>query len=524
MTKGKEIICPYCCRKFQPNMVDFRLERALKIPDETEDQEGKEEQVQEEQRPSMMGFVIQKAPVRTKDTKRQSSPDGRVRDEKLFNYYMDYLFQSREDAESNSFLLPAVSVDYMSPDVEYNSRIYSEYGYVTEVTYKGQTLNKRLCPYCHNPVISNAGKYDMMVISVIGDTNVGKSVYLSVLYEMLMQDRKFEGSMLFMGTEIEKEMYLGNMEKLLNKNVLEATDKMKVPPVPFLYTFRTAERQERKSVIVVFCDIPGESCRDLEAIKKHGYHLKVTAGILFLIDPTRFLRIKNDIYFDRDDDSVIGNRHQYEILEVINRYLMDSPDIDKSDIPAAIVLTKSDMLKRLNYFTSDMKHLELLEDMRGADMHPGYLSLKETDRLNAEIQQFLEKMEENRLYNIKDLFHTYNFFLNSALGTAPEFVKMNRDGIEIQEKRVMKVNPYRVTEPFYWLLMKNGYIPCKQVENWRNKKREEKKLEIYYYEGEAATSLENRKKSIRAQNGINEKEVLGFLFGPGWERVSLENA
>lgn len=519
MAKGKTIICPYCCNKFQPDKVDFRLERPLEAANDAEEDESEAE---EEQKPSMMGIHMQKTVAKTKNIKRQGKSEGRVIDEKLCKYYMNYLHQSRDDAESNSVLLPAAAFDSMSPDFEYDSRIYSEYGYVTEVTYRGQILTNRLCPLCHNPVVSNAGKYDMMIISVIGDTNVGKSIYLLMLGQMLKQDREFDGSMLFMGTDAEKEMYFGNVDKLLNKKMLEANVRQKVPPMPFLYKFKVPGKPDKQSAIIVFCDIAGEDCRDSEALKRNGYHLKISSGIFFLIDPTRFSRIKNVINFDKDNASMISNRHQYTILEAINQYLMNSPDIDKSDIPTAIVLTKCDELKGLPYFTTDGSHMALLEDTRGADMHPGYLSIKETNNLNSEIEEFLNKIDE--LQGIKDLFNTYSFFFSSPLGMTPEYVDIENDGVTTQEKRVRNIQPYRVTEPFYWILMQNGLIPCKNIEAWRNKKGQEKKVVTYFYEDEAPASVENQKKANRVKEGIVEKEGLSAIFGQGWEKLYSEDA
>lgn len=526
MPKGKEIVCPYCCKKFLPDGVHFRLERPLAISAKANEEQEETGQYEEEQKPVLMGVPMQTPPARPRAAKKPDVADSKVKDELLFNYYMNYLNQSREDAENNSYVLPAVAFNAMSPDFEYNSRIFSEYGFVTEVNYKGQTLTNRLCPFCHNPVVSHAGTYETLIISIIGDTNVGKSVYLQVLYEMLSQDRNFEGNMLFMGTEEEKELYLSNLERLLNKKkVLEANDRVKVPPMPFLYKFRTADMEEKQSVIVIFCDIAGEDCRDKETLKKNGYHLKVSSGILYLVDPTRFLRVRNNIFFDREEaEAPIGHRHQYEILAAVSRYLMDSPDVEKSDIPAAIVVTKSDMLKSLNYFTSSQENMALLEDMRGGDIHPGYMSVRETGRMNGKVQEFLNAMEENRVCNVKDLFHLYNFFFTSALGMSPEFVSTEDDGGVPHVKRIRNINPYRVTEPFYWIMMKNGHIPCKYVETWKNKKNDEKKVEFYYYEGESQTSLENRKTVMRAEHGISEKKGLAMLLGPGWVMSGSGNA
>ena len=63
-----------------------------------------------------------------------------------------------------------------------------EYGFVTELTYKGQHLTRRLCPHCHNEAVPGAGMYDMKMIGLYGDTFAGKTVFLTVLEALLKGD------------------------------------------------------------------------------------------------------------------------------------------------------------------------------------------------------------------------------------------------------------------------------------------------------------------------------------------------
>lgn len=481
----KEIICPYCCKRFMPSAVDFRLERPI------EDENGQKDSAQE----STGGFVNRKSSF----TSSSSKKTGLVRDEKLFKYYKDYLQLSDNDAASNANQLPAIELDMMSPDIRYNVEDYNHFGYVTKIQYKGQTLNQRLCPECHNPVVPNAGKYDMLMISMIGDTNVGKSVYLTVLEQVLKED-KFRGNLSFMGTDEERDMYLSNLTKLLNKKeTLSATNRVKIPPMSFLYTYATPDSTEKQYKLIVFCDIAGEDCRQEKTMKKNGYHLAASDGFLFLIDVTRFPGVTHTI----EQGSTIENMYQREIFTAINRFMIADTYENTTKIPAAVVLTKCDVLGEVGRVQSTPEFHDILNDTRGKDIHPGFVNTSEFQHLNRVVPDMISELGENELaQNVEDNFASFNYFVASALGKNPEEVKREENGQEVTENKIKgQIKPYRVAEPFYWLLAKNSCIPYYYYEVQTSNRGETKRIEFYYYENEKP-SLNQRIEGARKNLGI----------------------
>ena len=488
----KEIICPYCCKRFMPSAVDFRLDRV------EEDGAAAQRELPQE---AGSTFVNRK-----NTTVRGGKGAGLVRDEKLYQYYKDYLLLSDTDAASNANKLPFLEVDMMSPDIRYNVEDYNRFGYVTKIEYKGRELNERLCPYCHNTVVPNAGKYDMLMISMIGDTNVGKSVYLTVLEQVLKED-KFRGNLTFMGTEEEREIYLSNLTKLLNKKeTLSATQRTKIPPMTFLYTYVTPDSNEKKYKLIVFCDIAGEDCRQERTMKQNGYHLSASDGFLFLIDVTRFPGVAHTI----DQGSTISNMYQREIFTAINRYMIADTYDNTTRIPAAVVLTKCDVLGEVGKIYGTERYHNILNDQRGSDIHPGYANIKEFDQLNQVVPDMIAELGERELTkNVEDNFFTYNYFVASALGKSPEAIeRVEENGNKVVENRVKgQIMPYRVTEAFYWLLAKANCIPYYYWEILSNHKGETKRIEFFYYENERA-SLMSRIEAARRNLGIN---LNGFM-------------
>ncbi len=491
----KKIICPYCCKEFMPDQVDFRLMKPVSKVEETE--EANYENYEN-----------------VWDKKEEGgSSSGLVLDKQLVNYYMECLNYKEEDAKANAMRLPAVSIDYTdNTKVWFDQKEYWEYGYVIKVKYQGQELDERLCPYCHNHVVYHAGEHEMKLISVIGDTEVGKSIYLTILEQMLQEDSYFKGTMKFMGTPEEKNLYFGKIEELLNKKEMhEATEREKIPPMPFLYQYKTSDGKEH-SYLIVFCDIAGEDCREKETLRQNGYHLKASSGLLFLIDPTRFAKVKNAI----DGENDISQRYQQEILTAIDQYLIAETHGKKTKIPAAIVLTKSDMLKEIGAVRGSEKYQYVLEDAEGNEKHPGFFNKEVAANLNYVVPRLMSDLGAATLCNVVEgSFETFNYFVVSALGKSPEKVEIEDGGIARKIKRIEgHIAPYRVTEPLYWLLSQSGCIPFKYREVLKNKKEETRVIETYYYEDELDGSFQNRLEELRKSKCAN-------FFGSmrGWQII-----
>ncbi|MHB8128067.1 MAG: TRAFAC clade GTPase domain-containing protein [Mobilitalea sp.] len=505
--KGKEILCPYCCNRFMPSKVHYRLKRAEVY--DTEKKEQSKPNIGKKQSDDTLNMM---APV-PNSLKNQISQDNTIHaaslgsklvlDQQLYEYYIGKLGMSDADARSNAMNYGYVEFDLGNPDIDYNVYEFDNHGYVNEIYFKGQHLNKRLCPYCHKKVIDNSGKYDMVMISVIGDTNVGKTVYITVLQQMIKND-SFNGSLCFMGSSEEWELYFGNIDRLINKKEMnKATDRIKVPPLPFLFTYTTRDTENKKT-LVIFCDIAGEDCRNHKSLEQKGFHLAKSSGLIFMMDPTRFSLIRNSI---EKADNTLENMYQVEVVTAINRYLLTNNYNDKIEIPTAIELTKSDTLKEIAYYNQDERRRNLLNNHGMSCLHPGYITLDEVKEMDEVVQNFLIEINEKDLYNSKRLFKNYNFFLCSSLGKAPVLQMKIEDGNEVYEKVLQgSFNPVRVSEAFYWILMMNGLIPIRYVEEWRDKKGRGVTIEEFYYHGKE-DELYERLFYLSESNGVKNSII-----------------
>lgn len=490
-----EILCPYCCNRFEPNQVHFRLKRP--VGEVAENNSGDDDELED-----LGGLIGRK---KSGSSGGKGSKEGKLFDERLYNYYREFTELDEATAKEYSMQLGFVEGDVSNPDNELEYRLddMQLFGYVNEVKFRDQILDERLCPYCHKPLIDGAGKHPMLMFSVIGDTNVGKSIYLTILEEMIVKTGCFNANMYFLGTEEEHGNLLGMNRQLIQlMKKPDATDGH-VPPIPYQLNYLDPETNERRAVILILCDIPGEKCRDVNNLKEYGRHLKASNGLMFLMDPSRFSAVKNSI----SKGSELSQTQQMDVVYAINKFLVANSMDSRCNIPTALIITKCDMLAELPYFYADNTR-SLLVDPDWVNKHRSFLNQDEIARINNGVRTFLENVGEAPIATaMSDLFTTHSLFINSALGG------------DIRDERGASVNgqwnPYRVTEAFYWILAENNVLPrrCTQVYRCKDEVRYSK---FYFYAWEAKDPMRFEMRSQMARQMADIVDKKGFLKKEIW--------
>lgn len=486
-----EIICPYCCKRFQPTRMVFRLNRSL--------EENTEEQKTDNQW----------------EVAGRSSGNRKV-DVKFKQYLIDFEGVEEREAEVRaSFDAETIEINFadMLQDIsDYNQAMYDEHKFVLELTYKGQKLNKRLCPECHNELIPNAGLYDMKIIAMYGDTNAGKTVYLNILEAALRGDPRinleqcaFQGSMFYQGNDQELREHDRHYNLLLGEHKLpKATESGRVvKPQVFRYCYRTADRPaEDKNLLIVFRDIPGEDIRSPEKLHRYGFYLKNSDGIIVMLDATKLTHV---IPFLNTDGSQIGNLNVSQALGNLADLLTVINGGNKIGIPTAVVLAKADIFGQV--LQGDNAGLyNRINTSDANNIHINYMNRKVVKNLNDNVKNILQNLRETPtiLNPVEHCFSDFSYFAVSALGENPVSTG--------DEKCVTYIRPMRVTEPFYWLLSKLSYIPYYHEEKWENRRVGSKHVKMYYYEKERNGIAQRRLEDQKQAQGIKN----GF-WGPKWE-------
>ena len=492
-----QIICPYCCHRFPPNVMWFTLDSPMDTPEEQKETESEED-------------------IFSSSGSNLKGKDKTVRDEELIWYFRTIERLTEKEAvakakEVNPYGCIEIDFTKMGSDIShYNEKILERYGFVMELEYKNHHLQQRVCPKCHNHIVKTAGLYEMKLIAMYGDTSSGKTVYLNILQAMLQGNAalgnvgySFRGQMDLVGSQKKKEEHDENLEKLLNAGLLpEATPGGKiVPPEVYEYSYYTAEDpQNLKNVLLVFRDIPGEDCLNPDNLESYKFYLKNSDGIIVLLDSS-WLSVS--VRYLNPDKS--ANNRMIDSLTNLKQLLTSVFGENEIDIPAAIVLAKGDLLKSvpsiINRYGDEFS--EIMDVENANELHKTFLDRSVIDDLNRKLKTILSGVGEERLLDrIDRCFKNYSYFCISSLGKAPEKDK----GID----KAINITPYRVGEPLYWLMAKLDLIPYRYMAKYRYRRRgflgkevESRPIITYYFESERGGVAQKRHREQAESNGID---------------------
>ena len=493
-----EIICPYCCHRFDASHMVFRMEKT-------------QEEIY------MQGM---------------NDEEDEYVDEQLVKYYEQYeqlpheqaLMRARELSGGNRTI--DIFPTEMGPEVtDYNVQLMRDYHFVPELTYQGRRLKKRLCPNCHHEVVKGSGLYEMKLIAMYGSTNSGKTVYLSALESVLAHDPRiadmpvsYDEDLSYQGNEEQQELHEEQYEKLIEDGELYSatTGGIRVEPQAFLYTYRTpdqrlTDRQKRK-VLVVFCDIAGEDLNRESSLQKTGFYLRYADGLICLIDATKLPGVKT-LLEERTELRETGRvastvLSSSKAIDTLTSYMTGEFGDRGIPIPAAMVLTKIDELEGLPLPGEGSG--EIVDHICNGyspnddpnDDHISFFNQRAARLMNANVQRLLLNLGGKKLgEKIASCFTNYSFFAVSALGQAPQIQG---------DKKILPepLRPLRVTEPYYWLLAKKNCIPYHYLEQWLNEKEQKVyNLQFYYYERERFKDAPDKLKEERAKR----------FSGKGWK-------
>ncbi len=391
------IVCPHCFRKFAPDDVVFRLTH------HTDDEK----------------YCLQ--------------------EDLLLNDYLEKFGLEASD-ELEAVITPN--------DVPEASRIYADGVLIGLRDKYGVETRKRLCPFCHNDLPFLAGKTPSNIIAIIGDSQVGKSVYMSALIRTLEAQtaHEFNAACLPSNNETSirfNKQYINPL--FYNNTLIESTQKERKQE-PFIYDFKFKD-QSKTPLSLVFFDVAGEGMTDNRYLELYANHIKNATGILFLVDPLEFPILKDKIvkrYKDlKNVDGMI--REPRDVIVSLSENFISAESGERTNIPTAIVLTKSDMLLELD--EAEIESINVDSRIFSNYIHKGYFDLGEYRRVEKEVVDLFNEVSQSFIDAVEVHFSNTGFFAVSALGQNP--VEGKLEGV---------IQPTRVDEPFLWLLYKLGYI------------------------------------------------------------------
>ena len=393
------IVCPHCFKKFEPEDVIFRA---------THSKENDEE------------YALQE-------------------DEKLNAYLDKFRLEGIEELETviDPKTIPIENKTYVD---EVLMSIKDKYDIETK---------KRLCPFCHNDLPYSAGRTPSNIIAIIGASQVGKSVYMTSLIQTLETStaHNFNAACLPVNSDTSRRFRDQYLHPLFVQNTLVESTQKEKKQEPFIFQFKFKDN-DKPPLSLVFFDVAGEGMVEEEYIDLYANHIKNAEGILFLVDPLQLSTIRNKIILNQGDksgDFTSKYQESRDVVVTLAENFIGLQEDGKTNIPTAVVVTKSDMLEFL--VKDGEEYVKANSNIFNNYTHKGYFNLDEYENINGEVHRFIEKVDLAFMDAIEVHFSNISYFAVSAIGQNP--VEGKVEGV---------IEPIRVDEPFLWLLYKMGYI------------------------------------------------------------------
>jgi hypothetical protein len=319
----------------------------------------------------------------------------------------------------------------------------------------GEETSHRVCPHCHSRLPLHFGKVDSRMIALIGASQSGKTVFMTVLINEL--NHRLGGILdaAFMSCDDETvKSYRKYDYRLFEEHALPgktdpATQSLRQPLVFRLALTRRGRlgRSREEHIILSFFDTAGEDLTSQESVERNVRYVQNAHAVVLLLDPLQMPGARSQALQETilPEDAGRGFDQPIDVLGRVTELL--AADVDprrrengKVRKPVAVVLSKLDALE---HTFSPGTPLTRLPDARPEFDDEDSLAV------HHQAQALLNEWDGPRVdQHMRHYFGCYRYFGVSALGDPPK-----------DRTTVGDVHPYRVHDPFLWLLSKFGAIP-----------------------------------------------------------------
>ena len=325
----------------------------------------------------------------------------------------------------------------------------------------GRTTYKVICPKCHNPLPASTLTGDNMIISVVGSRDTGKTHFITVIVNELIEriapafGGSFEGfdDTMDRYTRIYKNQLYVHLQRF--KKTDRFLENMDGAYRPLIYSLKLRVKgplgEKIRLYTLVFFDSAGEDLESEESMRTVNQYICKSTGIIFLLDPLKIPAVKAQL--DQSAVSRASSASWYQpddiLVRVSNliRREQGLRDCDKIKVPVAVVFSKLDVIEPII-----PQGCTILEP--SAHCRQGVFNLSDCHNVNTEVQGLLRTWEAGSFLSQLSLnYQNYACFAVSSLGmhNSPD-----SNGI------ISRPHPHRIEDPLLWLLMKQKVIKGKQ--------------------------------------------------------------
>lgn len=318
-----------------------------------------------------------------------------------------------------------------------------------------------VCPSCHNKLPESTLLGKDMIISVVGSRDTGKSHFVGVIINELIEriSVKFGGAMEGFDDTMTRykagayqKLYLDLQKLDLTKSSVQDVNNGAYRPLIFTLKLKHKSflREQIESFTLVFFDTAGEDLNDEDTMSTVNKYICKSAGIIFLLDPMQIPAVRNQL-----DENIVSRASSVDwkqatrsddIMSRVSKLIRNDRHMKaekKIDIPVAAVFSKFDAIASLvpegsSILETSPHCAEKVFDM--SDWH----------NVDNEIKSLLiEWGAESFMSQVDVNYSNYSYFAVSALGL---------DNNPKEDRRIDRPRPHRIEDPLLWILKENGVI------------------------------------------------------------------
>jgi hypothetical protein len=296
------------------------------------------------------------------------------------------------------------------------------------------------------------------LVALVGARESGKTVYLTVLiHELTNRSGERLDAGVWGADEETRRVFAGDYGRQLyqESQLLDPTRTVAAtryglrPPLVFSYATRIngladSTLHPARKTLLSFFDTAGEDLISVDSVELNARYLHASSAVLLILDPLQMPGGRERAAADTRLPMPGGAANDpYAVLQRITELLQAGQRWGtKVRKPLAIVFSKLDGFWEAMPPESALRRPE--STARGVDEQDGL-------DVHAQIEALLHEWDGRQIDSfLRNNYRTYRYFGVSALGDTP--TEDNR----VSEKGIQ---PYRVTDPFLWLLSRLGAVP-----------------------------------------------------------------
>jgi GTPase SAR1 family protein len=311
----------------------------------------------------------------------------------------------------------------------------------------------RICTECHNSLPSDFDDLENYTIGLIGAKEVGKSNYIGVLVDRLANEVSLQfGGSLNALDERTTTRYRDEFRRFLDQRMVVpvtqpvTTNKSTRYPLSYSFSFRRRYHLPgSKFISLSLFDTAGEHFDHDDEARIHVPYILNSNGLILLLDPLQLGSVRDDVPKSTPLPNV--KTDPAEIVDMAIRILKEKKlklFSKKISVPVAVVFSKIDAVLPL---------FEVDSPLHDASEHQGAYDDADGAAVHESVRAYLVKWGGPKIdRTLASRFSNYRYFGVSSFGDAP-----------VNQRLQKGIAPFRVEDPFLWLLYEAGFISKKKI-------------------------------------------------------------